>query len=347
MPRLFPYSESYNAPVYSETALLHSCHHHCHPPAQTDTPLQDLSPRYSGGGCWPCSPRAVKHWQPRCSHGFSVEAGCQLRLPCLSVPGCLPGGRWWDGNSPNRLFLLHFWIPNTFGCVAMTNVMGLIFCSFLLLAARVLMLVLCPSTVLWTTLCSTQPLLLWQEWTTGSWKEYPVLAEPGGRRHARPAPGFYKGAVALAAACQGWLRGHGIATCMAGTKPGVPWGCTGGAGAVLAKPGETTYSKEAAPSCQCCPALCFPLSKSHQGQIPLKTSNLWLLWVSQTAWMERKETCRRQGQKVWTPGKRPTEQRAHCASYLHCPIPSSSEEKWCFCIHLRPCVTMLRDAVQE
>lgn len=49
MPRLFPYLESYNAPVYSEAALLHSCHHHCHPPAQTGTPLQDLTPRYCGG----------------------------------------------------------------------------------------------------------------------------------------------------------------------------------------------------------------------------------------------------------------------------------------------------------
>lgn len=42
---------------------------------------------------------------------------------------------------------------------------------------------------------------------------------------ARLIPGFGKGAVALAAACQGWLKGHGIATCMAGMKHLVSLGC--------------------------------------------------------------------------------------------------------------------------
>lgn len=42
---------------------------------------------------------------------------------------------------------------------------------------------------------------------------------------ARPTPGFGKGAVALAAACQRWLKGHGIATCIAGMKHLVSLGC--------------------------------------------------------------------------------------------------------------------------
>lgn len=191
-------------------------------------------PQIQWGVCWPRSPRAAKHWQPECSHGVSIDAGCQLRLPCLSVPRCLPGGRWWDGNSPNRLFLLQFQIPNTSGCVAMTNSMGLIFWSSLLHAARVMVLVLCPSAVLWTTPCNTQPLLLWQGWTTGSWKGYPVLAEPDGRRcvgqtcsrlrqgsscFGRCLPGVVK--RPWHCHLYGWDEALG--------KPGLPWGCTGGA----------------------------------------------------------------------------------------------------------------------
>lgn len=47
-----------------------------------------------------------------------------------------------------------------------------------------------------------------------------------------------------------------------------------GLGAVSAKPAAATYVKEAAPSSQGYPAPCFPLPKSHQGQISPRTSTL-------------------------------------------------------------------------
>lgn len=58
--------------------------------------------------CWACTTQAARCRQPQCSPSFPVAAGWQLQMPCLFVPGHLPGGRWWDGNSPNRLFLLQF-----------------------------------------------------------------------------------------------------------------------------------------------------------------------------------------------------------------------------------------------
>lgn len=115
MPRLFPYSEPYNAPVSPEPALLCLCRHHRHPPEQPETSLQTPAPQKKPGHMLDMLSSSSKVLAAPALSRLPVDAGCQLRLPCLSVPRCLPGGWQWHGNSPSRLFLLHFPVPNTFG----------------------------------------------------------------------------------------------------------------------------------------------------------------------------------------------------------------------------------------